>query len=570
MSKLPKGWATVTLADVTDYISRGKSPKYTEHSKLPVINQRAIRWSGIQQEYLKYIDPSQFDSWTSERFIQLGDILLNSTGTGTVGRACLVSQKDLNLPKVVDSHVTIVRVNQAIVVPRFLFYWLMSSDAQKNILSVTTGATNQIELSKSAIANIEYPIAPLEEQQRIVSSLDALLTKIDICRTRLETVSLTLKRFRRSVLAAAFSGELTEEWREKNLDFKLADECLLESQQALSIDIAYTKEPSDQSTSLSEWEFPFGWSKAPVKSLGEVFLGRQRSPNNHNGPDMRPYIRAANITWNGLDLSDVKEMNFSTSDFNKYRLEVGDVLINEGSGSAHEVGKPAIWRGELQNCCFQNTVICVRPSEKISEYLYWTFLNAALSGAFIDKSRGIGIFHIGKQRFSEFLVPIPPPAEQDEIVRRVETLFDYADALENRYWNAIAKVEKLIPLILDKAFSGKLVPQDIEEEPASALLERIRSSRANAPTALTRNRRTSKSSQRNKSPSTMLKRKDVKSSHLSDLLKEQGIMSAAALWSASRLEIDDFYEQLKEEEASGLLKETTIDETELVRFLEAA
>ena len=133
MSKQPPGWVTATLADVTEYISRGKSPKYTHHSSLPVVNQRAIRWFGIQQEHLKYIDPAQFDLWTPERFIRIGDILWNSTGTGTIGRACLVTQRDVEPPKVVDSHVTIVRPNQLAIEPRFLFFWIQSPEIQENI-----------------------------------------------------------------------------------------------------------------------------------------------------------------------------------------------------------------------------------------------------------------------------------------------------------------------------------------------------------------------------------------------------------------------------------------------------
>ena len=108
---------------------------------------------------------------------------------------------------------------------------------------------------------------------------------------------------------------------------------------------------------LSKAKLPKKWKAVSIETVGEVILGRQRSPENHNGPHMRPYVRAANITWGGWDLSDVKKMNFDRRDFEKFRLQIGDVLINEGSGSAKEVGKPAIWNGEIEDCCFQNTLI---------------------------------------------------------------------------------------------------------------------------------------------------------------------------------------------------------------------
>src|SRR5688572_16769003 len=125
---------------------------------------------------------------------------------------------------------------------------------------------------------------------------------------------------------------------------------------------------------IALWPTPTSWEWTAVSSVGSVALGRQRSPSNHNGPHMRPYLRAANITWDGWDLSDVKEMNFDDADFSRFRLHPGDVLVNEGSGSAKEVGKPAIWQGQIENCCFQNTLVRVQPRACTSEYLYSYFL----------------------------------------------------------------------------------------------------------------------------------------------------------------------------------------------------
>jgi type I restriction enzyme S subunit len=195
---------------------------------------------------------------------------------------------------------------------------------------------------------------------------------------------------------------------------------------------------------------------------------------------MRRYVRAANVTWNGWDFSDIKEMNFAPRDFERFRLRTGDILLNEGSGSADEVGKPAIWNGEIEDCCFQNTLICVRSYETSSKYLYFLLLHAALSRAFVKEARGVNIFHIGKEKLAAFEITLPPPAEQHEIVRRVEALFAYADHLEARCQVARAQIEWLTPSLLAKAFRGELVPQDPDDEPASVLLERIRAARASA------------------------------------------------------------------------------------------
>ena len=212
MSDTPATWTWSTIGEVTQYIQRGKSPKYATQSALPVINQKCIRWNELQLQYVKYIHPDQFEAWDESRYIKPGDILWNSTGTGTVGRAYLVEEKDCTPPKVVDSHVTIVRATAGLE-PRYLFNWIKSPAVQDKILEMCDGTTNQIELSRTAIAATTIPVPPREEQTRIAEHLGALLARIDACNQRLDTIPALLKRCRRAVLDAATTGALTEDSR---------------------------------------------------------------------------------------------------------------------------------------------------------------------------------------------------------------------------------------------------------------------------------------------------------------------------------------------------------------------
>lgn len=180
-----------------------------------------------------------------------------------------------------------------------------------------------------------------------------------------------------------------------------------------------------------------------LDEIAEVKLGRQRSPKDHNGDQMRPYVRAANVGWFGWKLEDVKSMNFTDAEMDVYRLEPGDLLLGEASGSAAEVGKPALWQGEIENCAFQNTLIRVRPRAADSRYLLHYFGYCASTGAFARSSRGVGIFHLGRKALAEWQIPLPPIEDQ----RRIAAVLDAAESLRAKRRQARAKLDTLTQAI---------------------------------------------------------------------------------------------------------------------------
>lgn len=181
------------------------------------------------------------------------------------------------------------------------------------------------------------------------------------------------------------------------------------------------------------------WEVLPLAEVAEVRLGRQRSPKNHQGKKMRPYLRAANVGWSGLLLNDVKSMNFTDAEMITYRLHPGDIVLSEASGSPGEVGKPALWTGELDDCAFQNTLIRVRPTAHEPRFLLHYFRYVALTGGFLPSSRGVGINHLGRARLAGWPTPLPSTAEQRRIVEiledhlsRLDAAADYASAADRR------------------------------------------------------------------------------------------------------------------------------------------
>lgn len=204
-------------------------------------------------------------------------------------------------------------------------------------------------------------------------------------------------------------------------------------------------------------ELPAGWARPTLAEVADVRLGRQRSPKNHAGPDMRPYLRAANVTWQGLQLADVKEMNFSEDEANVYALLPGDVVLAEASGSPGEVGKPALWRGEIEGCCFQNTLIRVRSRGPLPEYLTYLFRFEALTGGFADLARGVGIHHLGASRLSSWSASIPPLAEQRRIVAAIEEQFSRLDAAEASLNSSHQRLVSLRASLLEQLIHGPTV-----------------------------------------------------------------------------------------------------------------
>ena len=200
-------------------------------------------------------------------------------------------------------------------------------------------------------------------------------------------------------------------------------------------------------------DLPPGWAEVTVKDVTTIQLGRQRSPKDHTGPHMRPYLRAANVGWGGLRLDDVKEMNFDPDEAATYELEAGDILLNEASGSPNEVGKPAIYGGEVPGACFQNTLLRVKSDGPLRSYLYWYFMHTAMAGAFGEAGRGVNIRHLGKRGLSDFGIPLPPIAEQHRIVNAIEEQVTRIDAASQVLTEARSRLAFLRFLVLDAAFS---------------------------------------------------------------------------------------------------------------------
>jgi hypothetical protein len=178
---IPTHWRWERLDNIACYIQRGKGPKYANKSDVYVVSQKCIRWARFDLTPARFIETNALETYGDERYLQYGDLLWNSTGTGTVGRVAIYDQDD-SVKAVADSHVTVIRL--ANVNFRYIWFLIATPWVQERIDpqhedSIVSGTTNQVELSASSVKALQVPCPPLEEQKRIVAKVDALMNLCD-------------------------------------------------------------------------------------------------------------------------------------------------------------------------------------------------------------------------------------------------------------------------------------------------------------------------------------------------------------------------------------------------------
>lgn len=223
-----------------------------------------------------------------------------------------------------------------------------------------------------------------------------------------------------------------------------------------------------------------GWKWMKVGDVGEVRLGRQRSPEHHSGKHMRPYLRVANVYEDRIDLDDLMQMNFTPAEFETYRLRRGDILLNEGQ-SLEWVGRPAMFKDEVPGACFQNTLIRFRPHAFVDgSFALFIFRYYLHSRRFQKIAKWtVNIAHLGAQRLAEIEFPVPPLEEQRRIVAKIEELFSDLDAGVAALERVRANLKRYRAAVLKAAVEGRLTAEWRSRNPvapqdtAANLLERI-------------------------------------------------------------------------------------------------
>lgn len=365
---------------------------------------------------------------------------------------------------------------------RFFQHYFSSSEFRELICADVTGVGGSLTRAQpKKVATFAVPVAPLSEQTRIADKLDAVLAQVNACRDRLDSIPVILKRFRQSVLAAATSGKLTEDWRDQFPDridaTSIAEKIHAAHEAAGGHKMGNAAAPTEDVHDLSIEMFPSGWE---LVTLRDIVLPDR--PITYGilkpGPELDdgvPYIRVADFPGDKLNPATVRKTSRQMDEeFKRSRLRSGDLLLSiRGT-----VGRIVVIPDELEgaNITQDSARLSVQPVVN-RDYVLWYLRSEMAQQRMKGSTKGVAVRGINIGDVRALQLPLPSREEQNEIVRRIDNLFAFADRLEARYTSAYAQVEKLTPSLLAKAFRGELVSQNPNDEPASELLARIRAQR---------------------------------------------------------------------------------------------
>lgn len=447
-NELPDGWTATALGQFTHDISYGYTAKATDNDvgpkllRITDIQNNAVNWNAVP---FCEIDDHRIESY----LLAPGDILFARTGA-TTGKSFLIK----TCPNSVFASYLIRVRPSAAVLPEYLAGFFQTQDYRNQITENLSGSA-QPNCNASKLASLTVPIAPIAEQRRIVEKLELLLGKVSSSQQRLSRIPSLLKRFRQSVLAAACSGKLTADWREEN------------------------------ETDSRDWTIePL---QAVIRNLEQGW-----SPKCEN------FASDTEESWGVIKTTAIQHLSFDPSENKRLpdslkprpdlRIEQGDILITR-AGQRVRAGV----------CCYvdkcrDRLILCDKAyrfraigSKAIGQFVALV-LNSPLVLEEIETMK-TGISDSGvnltQQKFLKLVIHLPPLSEQQEIVRRVEKLFAFADQIEARLKQAQSHVDRLTQSLLAKAFRGELVPTEHalataegrEYESASELLARIQADR---------------------------------------------------------------------------------------------
>ena len=411
--EVPDGWEWVTIGKLCSFLSRGKSPKYSEERKYPVFAQKCNLYDGdISLEQARFLDPETISKWSDEYKLIDGDILVNSTGTGTVGRTRLFHSDILgDYPFVVpDSHVSVVRTLEEIE-SKFVLAFLSSDYGQTYIEDNLAGSTNQKELYIGILENMQFPLPPHEEQLRIVTAVDKWFALIDTIEQGKADLQTAIKQTKNIILDLAIHGKLVPQ----DPNDEPASELLRRINPKAHITC------DNEHGEKLPYEIPESWVWCGHNSILDISGGAQPSKNYFETKPKPNYIRLYQIRDYGESPVPVYiPINLASKQTKK-----GDILLARYGGSLGKVfhAEQGAYNVAMAKVIFKFENLIYK------EFAYYYYLSDLYQGKLKEISRTAQA-GFNSTDFNDMYFPLPPLSEQQRIVQKIEALFSVLDNIQ--------------------------------------------------------------------------------------------------------------------------------------------
>lgn len=430
MSDLPASWEWATMDELASKAPNalaigpfGSNLKVSDYrlDGVPLVFVRHIRARNFDGLDAKFVDEDKARSLSSH-VVRPGDILVTKMGEPP-GDACVYRGQS---QAVITADCIKLTAHESLS-PDYLAYLIEAPQFRSAVRTITQGVA-QKKVSLGRFRKLSLPIAPAGEQERVVAAVEASLSRLDAASASLRSATRRL---------AALANQAADE------AFRRFDERL------------------------------------PLSEVAEVRGGIQKQPKRRPKDNRAPFLRVANVGHGTLNLSDVHEIELFEGELKRYRLQSGDLLVVEGNGSPAQIGRSAVWDSSIPNCVHQNHLIRVRPGPTLDAAFLGLYWNAPSTRSRLTElaSSTSGLYTLSTAKVKRIQVPVASLAEQADTVSRLAAQAEVIGRLRMAVVLASARQGSLRRSILSAAFSGQLVPQDPDDEPASALLDRVRTDR---------------------------------------------------------------------------------------------
>ena len=433
--EIPQGWEWCRLNDLYNFIDyRGATPHKLSKG-IPLITAKNVKQGYLDYTVKDFISSEEYSNRLSRGVSHKGDILF--TTEAPLGNVAIA---DLDVYSAGQRLITLQAYIQCFTNNDMFMFFMLSPLFQELVMSYKTGTT-VAGIKASKLKEVLIPTPPISEQSRIVKKLQTLLPfieKYSRSQTLLNIFNTEIKdKLRKSFLQEAIRGKLVPQIAEDGTAQELLEQIKAEKQELVKEgklkrsalndsvifrggDNRYYEKIGKKCVDITEeipFEIPASWAWCHLNDIAESDLGKTMNKGQNSG-ELVPYLCSINVYWNKIDLSKIKQAQFTEIELAKYLLQKNDLLICEGG----DIGRAAIWDIN-ETMYYQNALHRVRFYGKIFPkfFLYILSLYKAL-GLLDKKSKGMTIKHFTKSALNSIVIPLPPLLEQKRIIEKIEQL----------------------------------------------------------------------------------------------------------------------------------------------------